>query len=344
MRWHLSYRRYRLPLLRLVRTARGEWSVREGLLVRLETAGGSVGFGEVAPVPGHGGGTLEDAEAALERLGADLTAASLEAVDERLGCLRFALAAASAGAEPEAPANARLPVAALLPAGRAALPAAARARQAGYAVCKWKVGVEPAADERAMLDEVLGRLGPGAALRLDANGAWSAKEAGRWLDRCAGRPVEFVEQPCFADPAEGTGQQKRVEDTLFGLARDFPTPLALDESVTGLPELRAWLERGWTGVVVVKPALAGPPAEVLALLATHGADAVFSSALETVVGRRAALRTAFRYRGPKAVRALGFGVGDLFKDSRFDAGPAGPLLSIDELETMNPEGAWNALN
>ena len=44
---------------------------------------------------------------------------------------------------------------------------------------------------------------------------------------------------------------------------------------------------------MVKPALVGDGRDVLALLAGFRADAVFSSAFETAVGRQAALRMAF---------------------------------------------------
>lgn len=339
----MDHRRYRLPMLRPVHTAHGRWTAREGLLVRLEAGDGRVGFGEAAPAPWHGGESLEEVAAALAELGERVTADVLERVDRRLGSLRFALAAARELERALPRVTERLPVAALLPAGRAALAAADRARAAGYGVCKWKVAVEPAAEELAMLDDVLARLASGATLRLDANGGWTAKEAERWLDRCAERPIEFVEQPCLADPGDGEVGRRRVDDLLRGLARDYPTPVALDESVTGLPSLQGWLERGWPGVLVVKPALAGAPREVLALLKTHRADAVFSSAIETVVGRRTALQMALAYAGPRP-RAPGFGVGVLFGDPRLDGPAVGPELSAADLDRMNPEAAWNALS
>ena len=333
MSYRLAYRRYRLPFARAVRTAHGPWREREGLVVRLTDAPGRSGFGEVAPLPWFGTETLAEAEAVLAGLGGGVDAAAVESIQERHGCVRFALASAL-NLDSSGPAVApRLPVAALLPAGRDALAAARRAREAGYLVFKWKIGVGDAADERAMLDDLLALLPEPAMLRLDANGVWTARQAARWLERCAERPIEFVEQPVAPDNA----------DALSGLAADYPTTLALDESVTGLASLRTWLERKWPGVVVVKPALAGPPEEVLAVLAEHRADAVFSSAFETAVGRQAALRTAFRYQGPRP-RALGFGVTPLFADRRFDGLPAAPSISWDDVEAMNPEAVWNALS
>ena len=201
-----------------------------------------------------------------------------------------------------------------------------------------------AADELAILDDLLARLPEQTRLRLDANGAWTPRQATRWLERCADRPIEFVEQPCFADVSQGAAGQRRADDALLGLAREYPTPIALDESVTGLASLRAWLDRGWPGVVVVKPALAGTPETVLALLTKHQADVVFSSALETPVGRRAALRMAFRFQGRRPPRALGFGVVPLFKDARFDGLPAAPFVSADDVNRMDLEAAWNALS
>ncbi len=301
-----------------------------------------MGFGEVAPVPSFGAGALAEAEALLAGLGGAVDAGCVERIGEHCGCLRFALGCAF-GLETVAPAVQRLPVAALLPAGKAACVAVDEAVAAGFVAFKWKVGVLDDADEWGILDDLLARLPAHARLRLDANGAWTLRRAMKWLDRCAERPVEFVEQPCFAGASEGATLQRRADDALMGLAADYPTPIALDESVAGLPALRAWLARGWRGVVVVKPALAGDPAGVLAALAENQADAVFSSAFETGVGRQAALRMAFSFRGRQA-RALGFGVGPLFQDGRFDGMPPMPFVGIDAVDRVKPEAIWNALS
>jgi O-succinylbenzoate synthase len=318
------------------------WSDREGLVLKLVNEAGLTGFGEVAPIPWFGTETLEDAEAMLAKLGGTLDAGCVEQVDERHGCLRFALASAL-GRAVGAPAAVRLPVAALLPAGKPACGAADEALAAGYVAFKWKVGVLDDGDEWVVLDDLLSRLPDYAKLRLDANGAWTTRRAVRWLERCAERPIEFVEQPCFADASQGAALQNRMDDALLGLAADYPTPIALDESVAGLSSLRRWLERGWSGVVVVKPALAGDPAGVLALLAEHQADAVFSSAFETGVGRQAALRMAFAFKSPQP-RALGFGVGPLFQDSRFDGVPPVPFLEPVAMSHLQPEAIWNVLS
>jgi O-succinylbenzoate synthase len=80
----------------------------------------------------------------------------------------------------------------------------------------------------------------------------------------------------------------------------------------------------------------------MASLEAAGAVVVFSSALETAVGAKSALRAAFSWRGP--ARALGFGVWPLFSDSRFDGPAALPFIRRADVERIAPDNLWNALN
>ena len=127
----------------------------------------------------------------------------------------------------------------------------------------------------------------------------------------------------------------------MGLAGDFPTAIALEESLVSDGDVERWLGIGWSGVFVVKPSLLSDPAAAVARLAAAKAEVVFSSALETAIGARAALRTAFEWTGTR--RALGFGVWPLFAESRFDGPYATPFCSRAEVERINPETIWNAL-
>ncbi|MEO6875615.1 MAG: o-succinylbenzoate synthase [Opitutaceae bacterium] len=344
MQYQFQFRRYHLPFRAPVRTAHGPWAEREGVLVRLENATGRVGYGEAAPIPWFGSETVDEIEAACGELGANVDDTRLDTVPARLGCLRNALNVAREDREDGkvAPKQAHLAVAAMLPAGRAVLAQIASRAEAGFRVFKWKVGVGDLADELGLLDDVCAALPDGAKLRLDANGGWDRRQAERWLERCAERPVEFVEQPAFAQASEGAARMSKTEDLLRGLAEDFPTPIALDESVSGDADVARWLELGWQGVFVVKPSLLGNVPATLARLAKAKASVVFSSALETRLGAQAALRTAFDWSG--APRALGFGVWPLFADGRFDGPYAGPFLHADDVERINPEAVWNALS
>lgn len=366
--WKIEHRAYRLPFRTVVRTAHGPWAVREGFLVRAverEASGaeiGLAGWGEVAPIPWFGTETVEEAGAALMGLKGEAAslAEALARVPAECGCVRAALAVAmeqgawsgERGAKPEEAAVKFLAVAGLLPAGRWALAAVGARLELGFRTFKWKVGVGAAADEWGILDDLLGELPKGAKLRLDANGAWDRKVAEGWLARAAERPmIEYVEQPCFADAKEGATRVRQAEDLLLGLAEDFPVAIALDESIAGAADVERWLAMDWRGVWVIKPALLGDAERVLARLAKARADVVFGSALETCVGARSGLRTAFGWAERAAAggsgekpRALGYGVWPLFEDARANAAWSGPFVRREDVERINPEVLWNALS
>jgi len=331
MVYRFAVKTYRLPLRSPLRTAHGVWAVREGLIIRLETETGTVSYGEVAPLPQFGTETLAESLEQCCCFSDKTDDATLDAVPARFGCVRFALAVARSqnlAVDKEK----RLPVTALLPAGRAALQVLPGKLEQGFLSFKWKVGVNRPEEELGVLDDLLGLLPGYTKLRLDANGAWDRRTAEKWLARCAERPVEFIEQPAAADDV----------DTLLGLAEDYPVTLALDESVAGLAAAREWQGRGWRGVFVIKPALAGPLDELAAWARDSKADIVLSSAIETALGRAAIVRFALAQDLTK--RALGFGVGEIFGDRLWDGPIIGPLLDAGYCDGVEADPLWNALN
>lgn len=331
MVYRFAVKTYRLPLRSPLRTAHGVWAVREGLILRLEAETGTVSYGEVAPLPQFGTETLAESLERCLGFGDKTDDTLLDVVPAQFGCVRFALAAARS---PNLSADKakRLPVTALLPAGKAALAVLPGKLEQGFLSFKWKVGVNRPEEELGVLDDLLGLLPAYTKLRLDANGAWDRRVAGKWLVRCAERPIEFIEQPAAPDDV----------DTLLGLAEDYPVKLALDESVTGLAAAREWQGRGWRGVFVIKPALTGPLDEMAAWVRESKADVVLSSAIETALGRAAIVRFAFAQDLTK--RALGFGVGEIFGDRLWDGQIIGPLLDAGWSEAVDMEAIWNALN
>lgn len=334
MDFRLTTRRYSLKFRAPVRTAHGLWSSRDGLYVRIERPDGTAGYGEASPIPHFGTETADAEEAFCRSLGGGVDAGLLSRMPENLCALRNALSCALSPGN-DAPCHKSLALAALLPAGRAALESAPPKADAGFRVFKWKVAVQPADDEMAILDDLIGVLPSGSRIRLDANGGWNRRTAGLWMAHAVGRPVEFVEQPIDRDT-------KGAEDTLMGLAADYPVPIALDESIAADADVRRWLEAGWSGFYVVKTALLGDVRGVLTNLAAARANVVFSSALETGMGAQAALRAAFAWTGTP--HALGFGVWPIFADARFDGPYAAPFIRLEDVEQANPEALWNAAN
>lgn len=171
-----------------------------------------------------------------------------------------------------------------------ALAAAARDRVAdGFDVLKVKVGTDAATD----LDRVLavrGAVGPGVAIRLDANQGWSPREAVRVLRRleAAGADVEQVEQPVAAADLDGLAW---VRDRVG-------TPVMADESVFGLRDLLELIRRGAVDLVNVKLAKAGgllPARTLLEVARAHGVGTMVGCMLEGPVGVGAAASLVAAY-------------------------------------------------
>jgi o-succinylbenzoate synthase len=360
-----------------MRTAHGLWQEREGVWVRLESDEGDVGCGEAAPIAAFGTETVEQLQARCRALNDPLALEDIEKVGDEWPCLQFALRSAlrdlatrrsertgepmvAANLRPEGAgdlstsgggggvgrgsdspdrsvlktANPYLPVAALLPAGKAALERVVELGDAGFRTFKWKVGVEDLAAELGIAEDLLSRLPAGAKLRLDANGAWNHRQAQKWLERAADWPIEFLEQPIAAD-ARG------FEDTMLGLAADYPTALALDESIGTGAQITRWIELGWRGYFVIKPALLGNADEVLNSIQKSTTKVVFSSALETAIGAKRTLQLALDYG--EAGRAIGFGVWPLFADPRLNGPALAPFIRREDVGRLNPIAAWEAL-
>jgi len=351
LNYHFDYRRYRLSFRAPLWTAHGLWEAREGVILRLKREQGAVSYGEACPIPWFGTETIEEVEETCRQLGAETNDTVMDALPEKLGCLRSAVQSARIDRTDPEDSSARA-VAALLPAGKQALDLIETRAEAGFRIFKWKVGVGAVADELVLLDDICERLPGGAKLRLDANGAWDRRSAEKWLDRCADYPVEYVEQPCFAeasafaqamgDKSSVSAAQRKAEDLLMGLAGDFPTPLALDESVVSGHDVTRWIDLGWPGYFVLKTSLMGESSGALAALQKAKAKVVFSSALETAVGAKAALGLAFGWKGSK--HALGFGVWPLFKDLGVNGPIAAPFIRWADVAQIDEEATWNALN
>lgn len=294
-----EYQVYRRPFRQPLQTSHGLWSARVGIVIQLDQHPG-----EIAPIPWLGTETLEEALAWCRSLPEDLDPEQIAAIPDQLPACQFgfesALAASVAGHAGED--GEQLPQSALLPTGEAALTNWPDRWAAGYRTFKWKIGVQPIALEQQWLQQLVQQLPPEARLRLDANGGLSLPEADHWLTLCDRYEViEFLEQPL--PPTQFAA--------LCALAANHSTPLALDESVTTVAQMQACYDQGWPGLYVIKPAIAGFPSRLRQFWVQSAIAAVFSSALETAVGRRAALQLATEFPGP--LRAVGFGVEQFFQ-------------------------------
>ncbi|MGF1485126.1 MAG: o-succinylbenzoate synthase [Opitutales bacterium] len=344
MSFRLQFKKYRRPFKAPLSLPSGEWTEREGILVRLQAeqpmadGGPGIGFGEVAPLPSFGTESLHVAEVFLKNYRGSIGLSEITGVPDRLACTRFALECALEMARGRDRARdsfeggQALPVAGLLPAGEAALPRMDALLERGFISFKWKVGTGPTDREIEICQALAAKLPAAGRLRIDANACFSTSEAMRWLRVLDELPVDYLEQPL------PVGQEAAMKD----LSRYYATPIALDESATRFTQIRQLTTGGWTGPLIIKPALLGPITLFRAWRATRICRIVYSSAFETSVGFEAVLRLAAsdtREREP-----AGFGTLEYFPpDDGFSVHEPGPLLQASGYGPDEFEALWDRL-
>lgn len=298
--YSIYHRRLRQPL----HTSHGLWAVRSGIIVRLiDRVSGRSQAGEIAPIHWFGSESLEDAIEWCQSIGDNLTISQIHQIPDTLPACQFGCGSAAIAFD-SPPANIpTLPtLSALLPTGAAAIDEWQTLAAQGYSTFKWKIGVAPIAEEMAIWQQLMAALPPSAKLRLDANGGLTYPQAVQWLEQCDREPrIEFIEQPLAPDLISAT----------IDLNRTFSTPIALDESVATFDRLQAVYCQGWQGIYVIKPGISGFPWRLTGFITEHQLDVVFSSVLETSVGRSNAFELA---AGLNLTRAMGFGVENWFDD------------------------------
>jgi L-alanine-DL-glutamate epimerase-like enolase superfamily enzyme len=187
----------------------------------------------------------------------------------------------------------------------AANPAATRAmaeewRAQGFRTFKLKVGLPGDVTQVATVRQT---LGPEAAIRVDANGAWSVRDAAERLGALAQHDIELAEQPV------GTFEQ------MVELRGRLRIRVAADESLVSLFDARRARELGACDVAAVKVAKVGGLGSALEI--AEVIPSYLSSALEGPVGIAAAAHAvlALRARGGDAGVAHGLATERLFSAS-----------------------------
>ncbi|SOC56395.1 o-succinylbenzoate synthase [Ornithinimicrobium cerasi] len=176
---------------------------------------------------------------------------------------------------------------ATVPAVAAAEVEGVLARFDGCRTAKVKVA-EPGqslADDVARVVEVRRLMGPGARVRVDANGAWTVTEAVTALTALDRSDLEYAEQPCAS--------VEELAALRVALARaGVDVPVAADESIRRAEDPLRVARENAADLVVVKVAPLGGVARALEVVEACGLPAVVSSALDTSVGLAAGVRLA----------------------------------------------------
>jgi O-succinylbenzoate synthase len=267
-------------------------TVREGVLVR-----GAAGWGEFSP--------FWDYDAA-----------------ESAAWWRAAREAADDGWPPAV--RTHIPANVTVPAVDAATAHRIVTASGGCRTAKVKVA-EPGqtvAEEIARLEAVRDAIGPGGAIRIDANGLWDVDTALARLavlDRAAGG-LEYAEQPV-----------PTVAD-LAAVRRATHVPIAADESIRRAEDPLAVVRAHAADIVVLKVQPLGGVRACLALAEQIGLPVVVSSALETSVGLAAGIALAAAL--PELPYACGLATAQLLTADVV----AHPLLPVDgEIRVDRPD-------
>ncbi len=283
MSYKFDFRRYHRPFKEPFKTAKGDWSAREGIIVRLEAGDGQTGFGEIAPLPSFGTESIEEAERYCESLGGRIEHGLLRKIPLSLPCCQFGFSTAKQAVYDHQDPITSIPVVNLLPSGHAALVLLTSSKTKPAQCYKWKIGVDSFDVEARLFDEIINTLPSDALIRLDANGGLNTSKTKTWLDLLETyRQVDFLEQPL----ANGYEAEMRI------LANTYKTELALDESVCRLELAQRALEEGWQGVLVLKPAIMGEPKKLIEWARTFSNRLVCSSVFETGIGWNSGIRIA----------------------------------------------------
>ncbi|MBZ9711930.1 dipeptide epimerase [Deinococcus multiflagellatus] len=149
----------------------------------------------------------------------------------------------------------------------------------GHGVLKVKLGT----DHDEAIVQALREEAPGAALRVDANAAWTRPQARRMLDVLAAARVELVEQPLAAGDLEGHAALRGVS----------AVPLVADESLHHVGDVLA-LARAFDGVNLKLAKLGGPlqALRALRLARAAGLQVMMGCMIESSLGIAAAAALA----------------------------------------------------
>ncbi len=290
----------RMPLHTPMTTAGGTTKVRQTVLYALSEAG-ITGWGEAAPLPGWSPETLAACRAVLPRAvpaaeldlepvlsertlpaRAAVTGAALDLRARQAGVsLRHHLATTYRRAEPLDDVEVNGVVSADAPEGVVAEVDAMLGR--GISTVKLKVAVWPIEEDVARV--AAARAGaPDATIRLDANGGWTHERAVAALTRMAEYDIALCEEPV------------RGVDEIAALAAEVDIPLAVDESVHGLPDTRrVWGHAGAIAAVVIKPqAIGGDDFAMIAIAEAQraGLDVIVTTMIDSAVGAAHAAHVA----------------------------------------------------
>jgi L-alanine-DL-glutamate epimerase-like enolase superfamily enzyme len=326
--------------------ATGAQERARNVLCRLVASGGATGLGEAAPFPAVNGETQELALSALREAGSDLLGLSLDAwrataerarellahAPSALCAFETALLDAYArshslslhsffgGRERELHTDITITTGAVEAAAAAAL----RAREAGFATLKVKIGGS-AAEHDVLRLRAVGDAAPKAALLLDGNAAFSADQALALLQALGPlrERVVLFEQPTAADDLWG----------LSAVRRHGRVAVAADESARSAADVARLGAMGAADTINVKITKCGivEALDMIGCARSHGLGLMIGGMVES---RLCMSTSACLAAGVGGFRFVDLDTPLFLRDDPFDGGfrQRGPRLELDSIQ------------
>jgi len=335
---------------------RTETTTRRGIYVRLILNDGSDAYGEIAPLPGFSGETLEEATEQALQLARQMSETPLSeespdyAISESGGfspsvLCGFELAlwklrtfGGRSGMKPGSQLldgwppieRSHIDVCALLSGSTHEVITQARLRlRQGYTTFKLKVGNVDPEQDISLIRKVSEIVGRGSRLRLDANRAWSGDEAEHVLKNTSEIDFEYVEEP-LRDPS---GYPALAAASAVRVALDESTDILLTEDVlkaANIPEEFPWLR-----VLVLKPMIRGGFLKSMQLARKahrSGIESVVSSSFESRIG----LEGLMLFAGSLPGEGLAAGLDTLYYFQTESKIEHPPILNVETLKNCPP--------
>lgn len=179
----------------------------------------------------------------------------------------------------------------------------------GFRCIKMKIGAIDFEEEYRILKALRNEFSASdIEIRVDANGAFQASDALRFLERLATLQLHSIEQPIRA------GQWEAMAE----LCEQTPLPIALDEELIGIftrEEKQRLLREIQPQYIILKPSLIGGYSgseEWITLAETLGIGWWVTSALESNIGLNAIAQWTYTLRNPMP---QGLGTGTLYTNN-----------------------------
>jgi len=291
-----SYNHYELQFRKSLQTSKGPVYSRTGFWLRAEIDKQSY-FGEAAPLPGFSRESLEQVQNFLRQSGSKLSAYLSKGFEQestdKIDSLIESYSAISdvwEGNTPPASLHFALdsilfqywlrnqdirhaPVALNVLATN--LDDVDSAVQAGFKTVKIKIGIDEEKEFRFLSD--IRASWPDLNIRLDANQAFTDKQAAKFIPRYATFMPEYIEDPFRS----------------FGLSalhqRDFKVAFAADESLRSVEDLNEYINKNYCEVFIIKPMMINGLSKTLSIISkavSGGKKVILTTSLDSGLARR----------------------------------------------------------